>query len=190
MIFTLICSVSNIDYCHISIEEWLINQKGKIKFSPGRIFSGKYSWSPSNKESGNEPILEDNTDHIDSENEIVHELLDVEFEQLQRCYQHLLDQSPNQSEHTITNDQCSNETAVTKGYKVTESNAKNVRELTELNKVTPPLKKAPSWGEQLTKVRKNITANTLLSQIINNFYRIILFQKVHVSLQETQYWLE
>ena len=37
----------------------------------------------------------DNTDHIDSENGIVHELLDVEFEHLQRRYQHLLDQSPN-----------------------------------------------------------------------------------------------
>ena len=48
------------------------------------ITSNTYQLSPSNKESGNEPILEDNTDHIDSENEIVHGLLDVEFEHLQR----------------------------------------------------------------------------------------------------------
>ena len=38
--------------------------------------------SPSNKESGNKLILENNTDHIGSKNKIVHELLDVEFEQL------------------------------------------------------------------------------------------------------------
>ena len=66
----------------------------------------------------------DNTDHIDSENGIVHELLDVEFEHLQRRYQHLLDQSPNQPEQTISNNQCSNETDFTKGYKVIESNDK------------------------------------------------------------------
>ena len=42
--------------------------------------------SPLNKESGNEPILENNTDQIDLENEIVHELLDFKFEQLQRDY--------------------------------------------------------------------------------------------------------
>ena len=48
------------------------------------ITSNTYKLPPSNKESDNEPILEDNTDHIDSENEIVHELLDVEFEHLQR----------------------------------------------------------------------------------------------------------
>ena len=82
--------------------------------------------------------------------EIVHELLDVEFEHLQRRYQDLLDQSPNQSEHTISNNQCSNENAVTKEYKVTESNAKNP----ELNKVIPPLKKVQSCEEQLTEVRK------------------------------------
>ena len=32
------------------------------------------------KESGNELILENSSDHIDSKNEIVHELLDIEFE--------------------------------------------------------------------------------------------------------------
>ena len=100
------------------------------------ITSNTYQLSPSNKESGNEPILEDNTDHIDSENEIVHELLVVEFEHLQRRYQHLLDQSTNQSEQTISNDQCSNETDVTKGYKIIEPNIKNP----QLNKVTPPLR--------------------------------------------------
>ena len=41
-----------------------------------------YNVSPSNKEYDNELILENNTDHIDSKNEIVHELLDVEFEHL------------------------------------------------------------------------------------------------------------
>ena len=49
----------------------------------------------------------------------------------------ILDQSPNQSEHTIGNNQSSNENALTKEYKVTESNAKNL----ELIKVIPPLKK-------------------------------------------------
>ena len=78
--------------------------------------------------------MEDNTDHIDLKNEIVLELLD---EQLQWSYQHLLDQSPNKSERTISNDQCSNEAAVTKGYKVTESNAKSP----ELNKVIENFKK-------------------------------------------------
>ena len=101
------------------------------------ITSNTYKVSSSNKESGNEPILEDNTDHIDLENEIVHELPDVKFEHLQRHYQYLLDQSPNQPEQTSSNDQCSNETNVTKGYKVIESNAKNQ----ELNKVMPPLNK-------------------------------------------------
>ena len=150
------------------------------------ITSNTCKVSPSNKESGNEPILEDNTDHIDSKNEIIHELLDVEFEHLQRRHQPLLDQSNNQSEHTISNDQCSNETTVTNRYKVTESNAKNP----ELNKVIPPLKKVRLCEEQLTEVRKKYHDNTLLSQIINNYCPIILFQKVHVSLLETQYWLE
>ena len=43
----------------------------------------------------NKPNLENNTDHIDSVYEIVHELLDVESEHLQRRYQYLLEQSPN-----------------------------------------------------------------------------------------------
>ena len=131
----------------------LINKENTIKnlsIILKNITSNTYKVSPSNKESGNEPILEDNTDHIDSENEIVHELLDVEFEHLQRRYQHLLDQSPNQSEQTISNDQRSNEIDVTEGYKVIESNAKN----TELNKVIPPLNKVRTCEEQLTEVRK------------------------------------
>ena len=45
-------------------------------------------------------ILENNTDQIDSGNGIVHELLDVQDEHLQRRYQHLLDQSPNDPEQT------------------------------------------------------------------------------------------
>ena len=60
------------------------------------ITSNIYKVSPSNKESGDEPILENNTDHIDSENEIVHELLDVKFEHLQRRYQHLISHPINQ----------------------------------------------------------------------------------------------
>ena len=106
-----------------------------------------------NKGSGIEPILENNTDHIDSENEIVQELLDAEFEHLQRCYQHLLDQSPNQLEQTISNDQCSNGSNATKWYKVIECNLQN----TELNKVTPPLNKVPSCEEQLPEIRKKIS---------------------------------
>ena len=47
-----------------------------------KIPCNTYNVSPSNKESGNELILENNTDHIDSKNEIAHELLDVKFEQL------------------------------------------------------------------------------------------------------------
>ena len=113
-----------------------------------KITSNTYNISPSNRESCNELILENNTDHIDSKNEIVHELLDVKFEHLQRRYQHLLDQSPNQPEQTISNDQCSNGSNVTKGYKVIEYNIQNQ----ELNKVTPPLNKVPSCEEQLTEI--------------------------------------
>ena len=85
------------------------------------ITSNTYNVSTSNKESGNELVLENNTDHIDSKNEIVNELLDVEFKHLQRRYQHLLDQSPNRPEQTISNDQCSNGSNVTTVYKVIES---------------------------------------------------------------------
>ena len=42
-----------------------------------KIPCNTYNVSPSNKESGNELILENNTDHIDSKNEIVHELLEL-----------------------------------------------------------------------------------------------------------------
>ena len=79
------------------LKKELINKGSTIKNLSTileNITSNTYKVSPSNKESGNEPILEDNTDHIDSENEIVHELLNVEFEHLQRLYQLLLDQSP------------------------------------------------------------------------------------------------
>ena len=101
------------------------------------------------KESGNELILENSSDPIDSKNKIVHELLDIEFEHLQRRYQHLLDQSSNQPEQTISNDQCSNESNVTKEYKVIEFNIQNQK----LNQVTPPLNKVPSCEEQLTETR-------------------------------------
>ena len=103
------------------------------------ITSNTYKVSPSNKESGNKLILENNTDYIGSENEIIHELLDVKFEHLQRRYQHLLDQSPNQPEQTIFNNQCSNESDVNKGYKAIESNVQNP----ELNNAIPPLNKVP-----------------------------------------------
>ena len=85
------------DTTHI-VKKELINKENTIKnllIILKDITSNTYKVSPSNKESGNEAILENNTDHIDTENEIVHELLDVEFEHLQRRYQHLLDQSPN-----------------------------------------------------------------------------------------------
>ena len=139
------------DTIHILKKE-LVNKENTINnlsIILKKITSNTYNVSPSNKESGNELILENNTDHIDSKNEIVHELLDVEFEHLQRRYQHLLDQSPNQPEQTISNDQCSNGSNVTKGYKVIESNIQNQ----ELNKVTPPLNKVPSCEEQLTEIR-------------------------------------
>ena len=88
------------------------------------IASDTYKILPSNKESSNGPILENNTDHVDSENELAHELLNLEFEHLQRRYQHLLNQAPNQREQTVTNSQCSNESNVTKAYKFIESNTK------------------------------------------------------------------
>ena len=56
------------------------------------ITSNTYKVSLSNKESGNEPILEDKADHIDSENEIVRK-----FEHLQQLYKHLTNHPINQS---------------------------------------------------------------------------------------------
>ena len=50
------------------------------------ITTDTYNVFPLNKESSNEPILENNTDHTDSKNEIVYELQDVEVEHLQRRY--------------------------------------------------------------------------------------------------------
>ena len=50
----------------------------------------------------------------------------------------------------MCNNQCSNESDVTKGYKVIESNFQNP----ELNKVIPPLNKVQSCEEQLTEIRK------------------------------------
>ena len=135
-----------------TLKKELINQENTISnlsTISKKFTSNTYNVSLSNKESSNELILENNTDHIDSKNEIVHELLDVKFEHLQRRYQHLLDQSPNQPEQTISNDQCINGSNVTKGYKVIESNIQNQ----ELNKVTPPLNKVPSCEEQLTEIR-------------------------------------
>ena len=85
------------DTIHILNKE-LINKENTINnlsIILKKITSNTYYVSLSNKESGNELILENNTDHIDSKNEMLHKLLDVEFEHLQQRYQHLLDQSPN-----------------------------------------------------------------------------------------------
>ena len=74
------------DTLHILKKE-LINKENTINNMSiilKKITSNTYNVSPSNKESGNELILENNTDHIDSKNEIVHELLDIDFEHLQR----------------------------------------------------------------------------------------------------------
>ena len=84
------------------------------------------------------------------ENGIVHELLDVEVEHLQRCYKHLFDQSPHHVGEATSNNQCSNKSNITKGNEVIESNLQN----SKLNKFTPPLNKVPSCEEQLTEIRK------------------------------------
>ena len=76
------------DTIHI-INKELINKENAINnlsIILKKIASNTYNVSLSNKESGNELILENNTDHIDSKNEIVDELLDVEFEYLQWRY--------------------------------------------------------------------------------------------------------
>ena len=52
------------------LKKELINKEDTIKNLPiilGNFTYNTYKVSPSNKESGNEPTLEDNTDHIDSE---------------------------------------------------------------------------------------------------------------------------
>ena len=49
-------------------------------------------------------------------NEMADEVLDVKFEPLQGRYQHLLYQSPNQQKQSISNDQCSNGSNLTKGF--------------------------------------------------------------------------
>ena len=68
------------------LKKELINKESTIKnlsIILENIMFNTYKVSPWNKESSNEPILEDNTSNIDSENEIVYDLLDVEFEHLQ-----------------------------------------------------------------------------------------------------------
>ena len=55
------------------LKKELINKENTIKNLSiifENITSNTCKVSPLNKESGNEPILEDNTDHIDSENEM------------------------------------------------------------------------------------------------------------------------
>ena len=83
------------------------------------------------------------------ENEIVHELLHVEVEHLQRRYKHLLDKPPNHAVQANSNNQCSNESGVSKGNKVIESNVQNP----ELNNDTPPFNKVLSCKVELTKIR-------------------------------------
>ena len=136
-------SIESLQHTIHILKKELINKENTINNMSiilKKITSNIYNVSPLNKEFGNELILENNTDHIDSKNEIVHELLDVEFEHLQRRYQHLLDQSTNQPDQTFGNDQCSN-----------DSNEFNIQNQ-ELNKVTPPLNKVPSCEEQLTEI--------------------------------------
>ena len=99
------------------------------------ITSDTYNVSPSNKESSNEPILENSTDHIDSANDIVYEMLNVEFEHLQRRYQHLISRQINQSRPLAITDAAVS-LDVTKGYKVIESNVQNP----ELNNRYPSIK--------------------------------------------------
>ena len=111
--------------------------------------SNTHNVSPSNKESGNKLVLENNTIHIDSKNEMSPWTARCRIWTLTATYQHLLDQSPNQPEQTISNEKCSNGSNVTKGYKVIESNIQNQ----ELNKLTLPLNKVPSCEEQLTEIR-------------------------------------
>ena len=68
------------------LKKELINKESTIKnlsIILENIMFNTYKVSPWNKQSSNEPILEDNTSNIDSENEIVYDLLDVEFEHLQ-----------------------------------------------------------------------------------------------------------
>ena len=74
----------------------------------------------------------------------------MKVEHLQRSYQHLLDQSPNQPDQIISNNQCSSESDVTKGNEVIGSNVQKL----ELNKDIPPLNKGPSCEEELTEIRK------------------------------------
>ena len=72
------------DTIHILKKE-LVNKENTINnlsIILKKITSNTWYVSPSNKESGNELILENNADHIDSKNEIVHDLLDVEFDPL------------------------------------------------------------------------------------------------------------
>ena len=111
--------------------------------------SNTHNVSPSNKESGNELILEYNTNPIDSKNEMSPWTTRYRIWTLTATHQHLLDQSPNQTEQTISNDQCSNGSNVPKGYKVIESKIQNQ----ELNKAKSPLNKVPPCEEQLTEIR-------------------------------------
>ena len=74
------------DTIHILKKE-LVNKENTINnlsIILKKITSNTYNVSPSNKEFGNELILDNNTDHINSKNEIIHELLDIDFEHLQR----------------------------------------------------------------------------------------------------------
>ena len=88
------------DTIHILKKE-LINKENTINNMSiilKKITSNTYNVSPSNKEFGNELILENNTDHINSKNEIIHELLDIDFEHLQRrTSTYLISRTINQS---------------------------------------------------------------------------------------------
>ena len=81
----------------LGLKKELINNENTINnlsIILKNITTDTYNVFPLNKESSNEPILENNTDHTDSKNEIVYELQDVEVEHLQRRYQHFIMSRP------------------------------------------------------------------------------------------------
>ena len=113
-----------------------------------KITSNTHNEFPSNKESGNELILENNTNLLIQKISGVHEMLDVEFEHLQRrSSTYLISRPINQSKQlAMTNAAMS--LMLPKG-KVIQSNIQNQK----LNKVTAPLNKVPSCEEQLIEIR-------------------------------------
>lgn len=123
--------------------------------------------------------MENNTDHTDSESEMVHDLLDVKVEHLQRRYQRLLYQSRNQPEQTNRNKQWNKARSLmlTTGMKLLNPENPELSN-PELNNDTPPLNKLPSCEEQLTEIHTNYHAKYVTFTINKQVFPIILFQKV------------